>query len=1265
MTYRLRRMLLVNARTSGTMPSGLITEIDPRDGAAVIGDNSVGKTTTLELIPLFFGHLPSQIVGSGAGREPMLKYVLPAPESAIVFEYQRGESEEHDIRFAVLRRQVTNDAPEYRFFSGPFRKELFVQHSGTAGGLVFLDDAAMIDVARKANVEPGRRLSAADYRRVILGHRAATHDAVSLRQMSNSFSFGPVGKSLANLDRLVAAVVKKHVSFNDFVKVCVDMVSEELGSAGVSGGERNKLTMRQSRRQIQDWLVNRDACVDAIKLTPKVDDLQRSLSDFTAQEAVLRDLRGQIQGVLRAKRASGEQIRALAAAAVMARELSIKVEQVESARLAETLAQADSVAATAVDKANLEQRTLDHFSSENARKWETAVLEIPALRMRFDQVGAQLTLAVEKAGDIVSAYSVKIGEVRLGAATQAAEYERNKAPLRERCENERSAISARETERLEEFDREGVAVDAEIGSQIEIMEARRGALELQVQRPLASEKAAAELKAADGVLSTFLHEAAKVAEAGGKARLETQRLQHEFADDERRLGAARQALALAQAEAAAALASMTPAEGTLLSVLRASPSDAWKSNLARVLDERVLARTDLSVQDNSEGLLRQSDGLDPLAHAFGWHLDASPIPPPAWVDDESAQRRHTEAVAALPLAEDVLKKALEKVEKLSEAVAEAGRAQTAAEGQEAVFASRKASLVEKALLARERHDAEIQAGKTKATTDLGHLNKQLGDLRQDRKSRKGTQQLARQLINKEFDKQRDAATAQRDESIRKIDEIIAKSVVDQNVAIKGLEEQRDSQMGELGVDTVKVAALTKDFEALRNEIAGLEAKLSLVSQWKAWNAAVGPALVEKLAAAAAQAAVALAAARSAVTAHNSACTVAQREHQELVTTYSKQTDGLDTEIRQLVDLDDQLGDYGAAAVATPEDVLAAVMATELQASVRAQRQRLASIDAKISGLFQTLKSALTSRESSVADLVNLSLAEVEGQSPWRRAVQLRGAFQRIGPQVVTNVNTTLRTVLSSTAQFRTTILTFESEVRRFNRRLQGGMSAVSQFEWLSDVSLNMVTDFSQLGFMKKLEALDDVVRAHGSQVGLDPAKDLPTDDMAAALRDFMSVVGNDGSIEVNLGAHVQLSGSVTVKGVRKNFHREEELEQIDSNGLSNIILITLLSGMLNMIRGTEKIYVPWSSDEVGRYDEKNFASLMKMLRLNLIDVVTASPELTISKQRLFARRYKFADRGVIALYAKAAPAAVLPSAAPAEAIENPPLIGALPAREIQ
>ena len=54
MPHQLRRIIAINIKNpSDSNPSGRISELDPRGGVLAVGDNGVGKTTFLRLIPLF------------------------------------------------------------------------------------------------------------------------------------------------------------------------------------------------------------------------------------------------------------------------------------------------------------------------------------------------------------------------------------------------------------------------------------------------------------------------------------------------------------------------------------------------------------------------------------------------------------------------------------------------------------------------------------------------------------------------------------------------------------------------------------------------------------------------------------------------------------------------------------------------------------------------------------------------------------------------------------------------------------------------------------------------------------------------------------------------------------------------------------------------------------------------------------------------------------------------------------------------------------
>jgi hypothetical protein len=162
--------------------------------------------------------------------------------------------------------------------------------------------------------------------------------------------------------------------------------------------------------------------------------------------------------------------------------------------------------------------------------------------------------------------------------------------------------------------------------------------------------------------------------------------------------------------------------------------------------------------------------------------------------------------------------------------------------------------------------------------------------------------------------------------------------------------------------------------------------------------------------------------------------------------------------------------------------------------------------------------------------------------------------------------------------------------------------------------------------------MDDIVRQHANEFGKDYTRDLPPEETARALGDLVSVLSSDGSVEVNLSSHITLNGSVTDNGQRKEFKRASELENISSEGLTSLVLITLMTALLNTIRGAEPVHVPWVTDEVGKFDPKNFLALMHMLQDNRIDVVTASPELGPAQQAMFSQRYLFEDKGRIREY---------------------------------
>lgn len=1220
MTSRLRRMLLVNVRTSGLLSSGSINEVDPRDGAAITGDNSVGKTTTLELIPLFFGNLPSQISRTGGGKEPMLRFVLPTPQSAIVFEYQRGPSEAHDVRFVVLRRQDGSDAPEYRLFHGPFREDVFITSALDEQDRVFMNDAQSVDAAKLLGVETERKLNPADYRAVILGLKATNQDAVKLRQLSMSYSFAT--KSLPNLDKLVAAVVKEKVDFREFVNVAVTMVQDTLGGLAVAGAERHKFSLRQSRDQIHRWLINREACETAFKNEHKVTALRSQLSDFSSQESVLREMRADVLALQAARLEEKTRLNGQTEALLSARQQTELDEARQHAQLALSDKAAGEAAATAQAEFNLDLARCQQFQAEEAEAWAPRLDEIDSLRANARQLTQQIELAQGQASSIANGYEQQIAQARQAGGNAVLRLEQAKQTPNQRFTTELTDIGNAEKQAVQTFDHAArqeratleVQRDALLGDlgQFKALAANPGA---SPEVSLALEKASAQLEQLRKAIADAKDQAHAQERAGNNAKVQ-------FHQAEARKAAALQAREAAQIRLQQAKLTLAPPSGTLLSALRAAPDTDWKNTLARVMAPELLQRTDLSPRQLAAD--EASHGL------YGWLLDTQALAAPDWVDDDALRQQVSDCAEALTVAEHAVNDASQQLSDASATLAAAEQQKNMAASELAVQSNKLPAAQTAQQLASERLRQQRQSAAEQAQAEVHRVTDALAQQSSSLRALDTRLQTQREALQQRFSADKAAAQVRCAQALAQLELDIAQQNAQTASQISGLQAQRDEHLSSAGVDLKRLKELGQQINTANEQINQRESKKSVVQLWQQWLGAGGHTRHSALAQNVTTTQTALTATQTALCEHSARTSQTQKQHDTQLGNVTKRLQAVESDLEQLATLDDSFGGYQPrhASLIDPQ-----MLVPELRGQINGLRDGLAARRNGIVNLFRQLRDTLTAKESAVKELIEKSLLECQSQSDIQQAQALCTVFNQIWRQIATDVNANVLTVLENIGQFRNRIESFESEVNRFNKKLQAGMDSVSMFERLRDFKIGLITDFETLGFMKKLKALDDVIRFHRAQVGIDPTRELPPESTAAALRDFMSVLGTDGTVEVDMASHITLSGCVTVNGQVKQFKRDSDLDHISSNGLNAIILITLLSGMLNMIRGSDKIYIPWVSDEVGKFDPQNFHTLMQMLKDNHIDVVTASPKLTIPEFRHFARCYRFRDRGSIAIYA--------------------------------
>lgn len=1217
MISRLRRVLLINAKTSGTECSGSISEIDPREGAAITGKNGAGKTTTLQLIPLFLGSSPNHIVQSGGTREHMLRFVLPHPQCAVVFEYQRGNTED-DVRLSILRRQDGSDAPEYRFIEGPFRQELFIEELADGSGAVFLNDVGTVDAANNLGLVISAKISAAEYRRIILNIPSPNKDADKERTAARKYSFSH--KKLPHLDRLVSSMVKEKVDFKDFTAVAVTMVLDQMGGFVGAANAPQKLTVRQGKEQIQRWLKNRDACERALKAKDDVEALRLMLDRYREKVIAMRELRADVQRLssllIGYKGARANELAELTTQYThqsQALEESLKELRVRSTEL-------DQAHAKASEIYTRERSLQNYYAEEEAQRWSLEVGRLPLLRDQKGQTELQMESLKGVADGISRKFDSEIEAVKRGAAETRLKMEEGKKKFDDQYQSELSSISEQEVNTFEALrERHRLALDTQQAILNDLTEAS-AELKSEVSNPVVGPGYLRSQEDAQRDLNS--HNDALVA------------VQAQFSIDQSDLNAAKvsfdrcelaagnqkQSVASAQAALDSAKLTLAPPEGSLHAALMNSSDDSWKTNLARVLNPDILLNKDLS-----PALLDEA-----ASTLYGWTLNLGTLENPDWTNDDAVKAKIADCAESLENAQFRLRLVQEEFQASSAwfsratAVFEESKAnQSVLQGKTDYLKLQVTDCAEAVNSARK--DAAAAARK-KLDLATGQQNTAKSELLRLH----GAQTKETSELGKEFRIAREQALTRRNSANTTVDAQVRNYAAEQVVRVKQIEAARDSKLQDEGVDVVKLGALRVELSGLVAEIAAISDKGPLVDAWQKWVNASGPSHLEGLQVEAHRLETEKSNAAQAVRTTADVIEAAQKAYAVNKRNISGALSKLEGEIEDLGRLDAALHEFfPALGSKMTEDTPAA----ELRGRHNGLRSEFDKMVSDIEVKYKRLDQTLTAQDSAVKDFITLCLEDLGvDASRVERAQRLAQSYDRIGREVIGPVNSELSTILSHISQFRKQIQRFESEVKSFNNRLQEGLNGVVVgFDRLKDFKIAVVTDFAKIDFMDKLKSLDDVVRAHREQPRATYTLDVPSASAAYVLQDFMSVLSN-GSLEIDLSQHITLSGSVNDEGNVKTFHRESELENLSSTGITAIALITMLSGMLNVIRGTEPIYIPWVTDEVTRFDSDNFSNLMNMLKDNKIDVVTASPALTPASYEFFAHRYLFGRKGSIAVY---------------------------------
>lgn len=1221
MPHQLCRVITINIRNpNGGLPSGRIAELDPRGGVLAVGDNGVGKTTFLRLLPLFYGATPTQIL-KGSGRSSMISYTLPDASSAVCFEYERDTV--GDLRCVVMHARANEEAPQFHIVRSGYREEFFYDENNQ-----YVDRDEFKARVEAMGIEVTKKLLLHQYRSVILNERLPTKEGAELRRLAAVHSLGP--RALYNLDQISAAMANEKISFRDLQNIVLERVSD---SQNPNGKTTNIKELKQSREAVVRWLEARGHLADIMARQPDALKVKEKIGKVKGLHLELCTLHVAVKEALVVANSELETLRSKEtteierlnqAAQALAGQIDTTTKQLGHAK---TAAEANEESCKGA------KAKLDHFKLINAEELSAYQAQEGAFRERSAELETQIARIQDTTGDL----NIRANDRR--NAIQASFLALSTDLNSQRSQNISAYIDRLEVFRKAQGKAEGSiprpnAAEAN-GDELFAIATRIGELNVQIGNASASPETIKELSDARGEVDRRqdVFNAAQGSISDAEIATREAKVLHDSAL--RKLAhqeEEEQKLVDAQSKAQAKL---TPPLGSLLEFIRGDDLGIW-SSVAKVLDPSLLHRTDLkpsfsdSVEDISVASSDESVRVGPAI------LDVTDVSTPAWVD-MAAVRLEIEVIVAQAssLGEAI---SLTKIE--TKKAFDAHKKAEAAEQSAKAYRSLADSALQTAKHNRQRvanfAQEESLRRQTEAAAEVARLSARRDALIEEGKKAEAEYEQQIQAIRADFEQQRYDLGKEKDATESSITDARETHGIRLAEALAQVNADVQRELSGLGIDPIHLGKLQTEKSEVDDRLNSIAKNRHEVEAWKQFRDQVMPSMEAEQ-----QASVRLWAEHhklklSVDTLRGNAAEL-ERKGKLLLKDITDAIERRDNEAKHLQGLIDR--DLKDFVDYVPAKLDIDWTAHNLADAVRKRKADLEQVTEELNKAHRSLRNELLKHPGGPADW----LEHKEGELPDRQ-IYLPHQYlceqanvlcdwydpTECGPYI-DQLGKEMLAFCHLAGEFVRVLDQFERSVTTFNTNLQKALGNTERFERFRDLSVTVSSKVSQLGYIKLLREMQDKGTRNpmAYRTVVRSEQDIPTDEDASLIRGFRDILQSDGAFKVNLNEQVRLECTLYENGTRRTITNEEEFRAVSSNGNTALITAMFLMGFVQMIRGDSPVRLTWVSDEIGRFDPKNLGAFLKTLDMHRIDVISACPSIDPALARFFPRLCIFENNGAV------------------------------------
>lgn len=1197
MDFKLLRMILIDSYAPG---GEAIINLD--GGAVVTGDNGAGKTSLIRLIPIFFGENPGRI---NAGTDGFIDFYLGRTTSYIIFEYQR--------RGALCQAVLTagqNQTYTYRFIrSGYDLSQYLLDDSST-----IVPNTSLGTHLKTLKIDASRALVLSEYRAIIQGRHAGGKDS-AMRGYVSDYAFTTNTHRLDHIDKIVSGMFKRQADFRDFLRMVVTYISDDDHAITLSGDRGKMVKWPQEYRAYQEVMAHEDRMPDVVSLGIKMDSSDAQLSGIHAKlkkligyhEEQFKRLQLQHETASLALKKSEDEhntrFARLKGDEIKAGEQALQAEQkVAGLKRRKTEYEKDDIAGKAETVARVETY------KEQKRVAEERKSSLLGDKSKIEQSYGDLKRGVEDA----CIEAQKAGQRLIEAI--AFEYEPHFAELAKRQDqlNEKARDASEKKLKAKRLERDqAIAQKARWEAACENPVADPAAKDALQKKQISLEKARGHLfdrnkhwQQAEAVLSN----AAKA-----------------FERQETVVGRAADAVRQCESEIANLLASANPPEGSLLRYLREHRGQEWPQDIAKVIDERLLQRTDLS-----PSLIESA-----AASFYGVSLDLSRIDVPAFSDEIQLAQAIREKREHLDRLKHDLALAQGALQEVADARSAAKEARNQAEMEAQVASATAASIEAEVKTCQRAVDESRRTAKETAAVRVADAGRLLGDL--DKAIARINQELADVLKSIANDIRAERSRLENEAEGRRKSARKVMSEAEQRRAqeMRKLDEECANALKKEGIDTDALGRIEVEIKAHGQQISNALAWAEPVAAWRLWLRDEWPLVAQEEQRASDF--------RKEETRHRGRAEKALKDWEEHRRESSKQlNDMLEGKLRserisreaasKLHRFDDfppgeevLCGHYDASW--TLESLTAAANKTFAD-------RRIAENDLK-SRVFEIKSSFHRGRNTAVEQYFETVCAQMgaDEDQPRLWVKPLQEWYDSRHKEYRRVLLIEARKLGGLVNVFYSELTEFDRKIREFNQRMSRALTSTIVFERISSIDIRFISTITDKAYWKPISRFVENHKSWLNAVGVD--QEMPPASFSEGLNDLLQHWDIREGLKADRLSLLDVKGEVIENGRRKMFRDGLGLMELSSNGLSYLILTTICVSFLRMIRGDTDCRITLAVDELLDLDKRNIGILVKMLRDNGIDLVSACPAAEVDVMLCFPHRYMVTREGDQPLIAEA------------------------------